>query len=51
MNKAGWSSILVATLVLVFGVAADAQQSEKNLLHRFPGGLSDTEKKATEGKL
>jgi ABC-type uncharacterized transport system substrate-binding protein len=29
MNKAGWSSILVATLVLVFGVAADAQQTGK----------------------
>ena len=29
MNKAGWSSILVATLVLVFGVAADAQQPQK----------------------
>ena len=27
MNKAGWSSILVATLVLVFGVAAFAQQA------------------------
>jgi putative ABC transport system substrate-binding protein len=29
MNKAGWSSILVATLVLVFGVGADAQQTGK----------------------
>jgi len=29
MNKAGWSSILVATLVLVFGVAAKAQQPKK----------------------
>jgi ABC-type uncharacterized transport system substrate-binding protein len=29
MNKAGWSSILVATLVLVFGVAAEAQQPMK----------------------
>ncbi len=29
MNKAGWSSILVATLVLVFGVGADAQQPKK----------------------
>jgi ABC-type uncharacterized transport system substrate-binding protein len=29
MNKASWSSILVATLVLVFGVAADAQQTGK----------------------
>jgi putative ABC transport system substrate-binding protein len=29
MNKADWSSILVATLVLVFGVAADAQQPGK----------------------
>jgi len=29
MNKAGWSSILVATLVLVFGVGADAQQPGK----------------------
>jgi putative ABC transport system substrate-binding protein len=29
MNKAGWSSILVATLVLVFGVAAEAQQPKK----------------------
>jgi ABC-type uncharacterized transport system substrate-binding protein len=29
MNKAGWSSILVATLVLVFGVAAEAQQPTK----------------------
>jgi putative tryptophan/tyrosine transport system substrate-binding protein len=29
MNKAGWSSILVATLVLVFGVAAQAQQPAK----------------------
>jgi putative tryptophan/tyrosine transport system substrate-binding protein len=29
MNKAGRSSILVATLVLVFGVAADAQQPKK----------------------
>ncbi len=29
MNKAGWSSILGATLVLVFGVAAEAQQPKK----------------------
>src|SRR6266508_6862170 len=29
MRKAGWSSILVATLVLVFGVAVDAQQTGK----------------------
>jgi putative ABC transport system substrate-binding protein len=29
MNKAGWSSILVATLVLVFGVTAEAQQPTK----------------------
>jgi putative ABC transport system substrate-binding protein len=29
MNKAGWSSILVATLVLVFGIAAGAQQPTK----------------------
>jgi ABC-type uncharacterized transport system substrate-binding protein len=29
MNKAGWSSILVATSVLFFGVAADAQQPGK----------------------
>ena len=29
MNKAGWSSILFATLVLVFGVAAEAQQPAK----------------------
>ena len=29
MNKAGWSSILVATLVLVFGVTADGQQPTK----------------------
>ena len=29
MKKVGWSSILVATLVLVFGVAADAQQPKK----------------------
>ena len=29
MTKAGWSSILFATLVLVFGVAADAQQPAK----------------------
>jgi putative ABC transport system substrate-binding protein len=29
MNKAGWSSILVATLVLVFGIAAEAQQPKK----------------------
>jgi putative tryptophan/tyrosine transport system substrate-binding protein len=29
MNKAGRSSILVATLVLVFGVAAEAQQAKK----------------------
>ena len=29
MNKAGWSSVLVGTLVLVFGVAADAQQPGK----------------------
>jgi ABC-type uncharacterized transport system substrate-binding protein len=29
MNKAGWSSILVATLALVFGVTADAQQPGK----------------------
>jgi putative tryptophan/tyrosine transport system substrate-binding protein len=29
MNKAGWLSILVATLVLVFGVAAKAQQPKK----------------------
>jgi putative ABC transport system substrate-binding protein len=29
MKKVGWSSILVATLVLVSGVAADAQQPKK----------------------
>src|SRR5438874_11089826 len=29
MNKAGWSSILVATLVLVLGFAAQAQQQPK----------------------
>jgi putative ABC transport system substrate-binding protein len=29
MNKAGWSSILVAALALVFGVAAEAQQPGK----------------------
>jgi len=29
MNKAGWSSILVVTLVLLFGVAAEAQQTGK----------------------
>jgi putative tryptophan/tyrosine transport system substrate-binding protein len=29
MNKAGWSSILVATLVLVFGVTTDGQQPTK----------------------
>jgi putative tryptophan/tyrosine transport system substrate-binding protein len=29
MNKAGWSSILVATLVFVFGIAAEAQQPKK----------------------
>ena len=29
MKKVGWSSILVATLVLVFGVAAEAQQPTK----------------------
>ncbi len=29
MNKAGWSSILVATSVLFFGVAAEAQQPGK----------------------
>jgi ABC-type uncharacterized transport system substrate-binding protein len=29
MNKAGWSSILVATLVLFFGVAAEGQQTGK----------------------
>jgi hypothetical protein len=29
LKKAGWSSILVATLVLVIGVAADAQQQPK----------------------
>jgi putative tryptophan/tyrosine transport system substrate-binding protein len=29
MNKAGWSSILVGTLVLVFGLAAEAQQPTK----------------------
>ena len=29
MKKVGWSSILVATLVLVFGVAAEAQQATK----------------------
>ena len=29
MKKVGWSSILVATLVLVFGVAASAQQPKK----------------------
>ena len=29
MKKVGWSSILVATLVLVFGVAAEAQQPKK----------------------
>src|SRR6266542_4985195 len=29
MKKVGWSSILVATLVLVFGIAAEAQQPKK----------------------
>jgi putative ABC transport system substrate-binding protein len=29
MKKVGWSSILVATLVLVFAVAAEAQQAKK----------------------
>ena len=29
MKKVGWSSILVATVVLVFGVAAEAQQAKK----------------------
>jgi putative tryptophan/tyrosine transport system substrate-binding protein len=29
MNKVGWSSNLVAALVLVFGVAAEAQQTKK----------------------
>jgi hypothetical protein len=29
MKRAGWSSILAATLVLVFGVAAEAQQPKK----------------------
>src|SRR6266496_3623773 len=29
MKKVGWSSILAATLVLVFGVAGDAQQPGK----------------------
>src|SRR4030095_3700425 len=29
MKKVGWSSILVATLVLVFGVAANVQQAGK----------------------
>ena len=29
MKKVGWSSILVATLVLAFGVAAEAQQPKK----------------------
>ena len=29
MNKAGWSSILVATLLLAVGVSADAQQTGK----------------------
>jgi putative ABC transport system substrate-binding protein len=29
MKKVGWSSIVVATLVLVFGVAAEAQQPKK----------------------
>ena len=32
MNKAGWSSILVATLVLGFGLAAEAQQPKKSPL-------------------
>ena len=29
MKKVGWSSILVATLVLAFGVTAEAQQPTK----------------------
>jgi Flp pilus assembly secretin CpaC len=29
MNEAGWSSILIATLVLFFGVAVEAQQPAK----------------------
>jgi putative tryptophan/tyrosine transport system substrate-binding protein len=29
MNKAGWSSVVVAILVLLFGVAAEAQQQAK----------------------
>ena len=38
MNKAGWSSILVATLVLVFGLAAEAQQPKAYRIGVITGG-------------
>src|SRR6266550_4499619 len=41
MNKPGWSSILVATLVLVFGVAAEAQRQPKIPLVGFLPAAGD----------
>jgi putative ABC transport system substrate-binding protein len=42
MNKAGWSSIWVATLVLVFAVIAEAQQAKKVPRIGFLGGESSS---------
>src|SRR5687768_4715305 len=38
MKKVGWSSIVVATLVLVLGVAAEAQETKKIALVCHVGG-------------
>ena len=55
MNKAGWSAIWVATLVLVFGVAVGAQQSKKvvriGYLGSDPASFSGIEMKAFRERL
>ena len=47
MKKVGWSSILVATLVLGFGVAAEAQQPAKVPRIGYLSSSSDSASKST----
>src|SRR6266511_6109261 len=50
MKKVGWSSILVATLVLVFGVAAEAHQPKKvPRIGYLTGSDAATESARSEG--
>src|SRR6266542_3938711 len=50
MKKVGWSSILVATLVLVFGIAAEAQQPKKvPRIGYLTGSDAATESARSEG--